>query len=428
MSDSLASSQPVVAPVQQTERVQIVDILRGFALFGILFVNMMIFSHPIQAIILPADPSLPWVDRAALWLIHALGEGKFYALFSMLFGLGLTLLMGRVEGRGGKFVPLYLRRLLVLLGFGLVHAFLVWMGDILILYALLGFLLVLFRKARPRTLLIWSVILIAIPIVFNAAITGLVSLANSIPEAAPQIEQSFAEVEASFVTDLQRAYQVYANGNFAEITAQRASDYFIMGLAGFAVMGFNVMAMFLLGVYFGKREIFKNLETNRGLFRSLLAWGLVVGLGGNLLYATLVMPISRVYQTGTLLLATTAQAVGAPLLMLGYVSALCLLALNPVWGKRISVFAPVGQMALTNYLTQSLVCTLIFYGYGLGLFGQVGHAAGIGLTIVLYLIQIPISHWWMKRFQYGPAEWLWRSLTYGKFQPMKRLTEARNGG
>ncbi len=424
MSDSIASSRPVVAPVQQTERVQIVDILRGFALFGILFVNMIIFSHPIQAIVLPADPSLPWVDRAALWLIHALGEGKFYALFSMLFGLGLTLLMGRVEGRGGKFVPLYLRRLLVLLGFGLVHAFLVWMGDILILYALLGLLLVLFRKAKPRTLLIWSVILIAIPIVFNAAITGLVSLANSIPEAALQIEQSFAEAEASFVTDLQRAYQVYANGNFAEITAQRASDYFIMGLAGFAVMGFNVMAMFLLGVYFGKREIFKNLEANRGLFRSLLAWGLVVGLGGNLLYATLVMPISRVYQSGTLLLATTAQAVGAPLLMLGYVSALCLLALHPVWGKRISVLAPVGQMALTNYLTQSLVCTLIFYGYGLGLFGQVGHAAGIGLTIVIYLLQIPISHWWMKRFYYGPAEWLWRSLTYGKFQPMKRLMEA----
>ena len=215
--------------------------------------------------------------------------------------------------------------------------------------------LVLFRKAKPRTLLIWSVILIAIPILFNAAITGLVSWASTIPEVAPQIEQSFAEAEAGFVTELQRAYQVYANGNFAEITAQRVSDYFSMGLAGFAVMGFNVMAMFLLGVYFGKREIFKNLEANRGLFRRLLVWGLVVGLGGNLLYATLVMPISRVYQSGTLLLATTAQAVGAPLLMLGYVSALCLLALHPVLGKRISVLAPVGQMALTNYLTQSQI-------------------------------------------------------------------------
>ncbi len=409
-----------LAPVQQTERIQIVDILRGFALFGILFVNMTIFSHPMQAIVLPTDPSLPWVDRAALWLIHALGEGKFYALFSLLFGLGLTLQMERIEGRGGRFVPLYARRLLVLLGIGLVHAFLIWMGDILILYALLGFLLILFRKAQPRTLLIWVVILIALPLLFNAAITGLVSWASTIPEVAPQIEQSFAEAEAGFVADLERAAQVYANGNFAEITAQRVSDYFSMGLAGFTVMGFNVMAMFLLGVYFGKREIFKNLEANRGLFRRLLVWGLIAGLTGNLLYATLIMPISRVYQTGTLLLATTGQTVGAPLLMLGYVSTLCLLALNPVWGKRLQVLAPVGQMALTNYLTQSIVCTLIFYGYGLGLFGKVGHAAGIALTIGLYLLQIPLSHWWMKRFYYGPAEWLWRSLTYLKPQPMKR--------
>lgn len=415
----MTTSAPVL-PVQQAERIQIVDILRGFALFGILFVNMTIFSQPMQAIVLPVDPSLPWHDRAALWLIHALGEGKFYTLFSLLFGLGLFLQMERIEARGGRFVPLYARRLLVLLGFGLVHAFLIWMGDILILYALLGFLLILFRKAKPRTLLIWVFVLIALPIVFNAAITGLVTWASAIPEAAPQIEQSFAEAEAGFAADLERAAQVYATGNFAEITAQRVSDYFSMGVAGFGVMGFNVMAMFLLGLYFGKREIFRNLEAHRGLFTRLLVTGLALGLTGNLLYAALVMPISRVYQTWTLFLATTAQAAGAPLLMLAYVSAFCLLALHPTWGKRISILAPVGQMALTNYLTQSIVCTLIFYGYGLGLFGKMGAAAGIGLTIVIYLLQIPLSHWWMKRFYYGPTEWLWRLLTYLKPQPMKR--------
>jgi len=409
-----------LAPVQQTERIQIVDILRGFALFGVLFVNMTIFSYPMQAIVLPADPNLPFYDRAALWLIHALGEGKFYALFSLLFGLGLTLQMERIEGRGGRFVPLYARRLLVLLLIGLVHAFLIWMGDILILYALLGFLLILFRKAQPRTLLIWVVILIALPLLFNAAVTGLVALGSSIPEGAAQIEQAFAEAEAGFVTDMRRAAQVYASGDFAAITAQRVRDYFSVGIAGFAVMGFNVMAMFLLGVYFGKRGVFKNLEENQGLFHKLLLWGLLIGLTGNLLYATLIMPLSRIYLTGTLLLATTGQTVGAPLLMLAYVSALCLLALSPAWGKRLQVLAPVGQMALTNYLTQSIVCTLIFYGYGLGLFGQVGHAAGIALTLVIYLLQIPLSHWWMKRFYYGPAEWLWRSLTYLKPQPMIR--------
>lgn len=414
------SSKPAIAPVQQAERVQIVDILRGFALFGILLVNMTIFYRPIQAILFPADPAMPWFDRAAEWFIHFAGEGKFYALFSMLFGLGLTLQMEHIEARGGKFVPLYLRRLFVLLLIGLVHAFLIWIGDILILYALLGFLLVLFRKAKPRTLLIWAVILISIPLLFNTAVAGLLEFGRSVPEGAQQIDAVFAETIASFKTDLVRANRVYADGNFAEITEQRIYDYTSMGLSAFFVMGFNVLAMFLLGVYFGRREIFKHLEDNRGFFRTLLFWGLLIGLTGNALYATLIMPLPRIEPSGLLLMATAAQAIGAPLLMLAYVSAFCLLALSPVWGKRLQVLAPVGQMALTNYLTQSIVCTLIFYGYGLGLFGQMGAAAGIGLTFVIYLLQIPFSHWWMKRFKYGPAEWLWRSLTYLKPQPMGR--------
>jgi uncharacterized protein len=105
--------------------------------------------------------------------------------------------------------------------------------------------------------------------------------------------------------------------------------------------------------------------------------------------------------------------------MLAYVSAICLLALRPSWGSRLQMLAPLGRMALSNYLLQSIVCTLIFYSYGLGLFGKVGAAWGIALTVVIYLLQIPLSQWWMSRFLYGPAEWLWRSLTYGKMQPMR---------
>jgi uncharacterized protein len=285
----------------------------------------------------------------------------------------------------------------------------------------LGFLLILFRKAKPRTLLVWMVILIALPLLFSAATTGLVELGRSVPEGAAQIEAAFAQTIGGFTADLERAYRVYANGNFAEITEQRIYDYTSMGFYGYFVIGFNVMAMFLLGVYFGKQGIFRDLEANRKLFRKLLAWGLLFGLGGNALYATLVLSMSRIDLTWSLLLSTLGQTVGGPLLMLAYVSAFCLLALSPSWGKRLQVLAPVGQMALTNYLAQSIVCTLIFYGYGLGLFGKMGGAMGVGLTIVIYLLQIPFSHWWMKHFKYGPAEWLWRSLTYGKPQPMKRL-------
>jgi uncharacterized protein len=413
-----------IAPVQQTERVQIVDILRGFALFGILLVNMAYFSQPFQTAVFPIDPGTPWYDKAAAWLVKFLGEGKFYTLFSMLFGLGLTLLMSRIEARGGRFVPLYLRRLLVLLGFGLVHAFLIWIGDILILYALIGFLLILYRKAKPRTLLIWVVILIALPIIFTTAVTGLVELGRSVPEGAEQIEIAFAEVEVGFVADLERAYRVYPVGTFAEITEQRIYDY--TSIFGYSIMSaFSILAMFLVGVYFGKRQLFQNLETNRPFFTKLLLAGLLIGIPANLYYATRAGSLSQLDVSWETLLLQAAQMIGTPLLSLAYVSAFSLLAPSPVWGQRLQVLAPVGQMALSNYLTHSIVCTTIFYGYGLGLFGQMGMAVGIGLTFVIYLLQIPISHWWMKRFKYGPAEWLWRSLTYLKPQPMRRETIAK---
>ncbi len=211
-------------PVRQSERIQIVDILRGFALFGILLVNMELFSHPIQSFVLPADPNMPWYDQVAQWLVRFLAEGKFYALFSFLFGLGLTLQMGRVEARGGRFAPLYARRLLVLLVIGVIHAFFIWIGDILMLYALLGFVLLLFRKAKPRTLLIWAVIFWALPILFNFGSAGLIALARSDPGAGAQIDTVFANQIVAYQAEAVHALAVYSGGTFAEITAQRASD------------------------------------------------------------------------------------------------------------------------------------------------------------------------------------------------------------
>lgn len=420
MTSAELSPPPSMTPVQQAERIQIVDILRGFALFGILLVNMAIFARPFQSMILPVDPSLPWYDYAGEWLIHFLGEGKFYAMFSLLFGLGLVLLMERIEQRGGRFAPLYSRRLLALLLIGLVHAFLIWVGDILIVYAVLGFPLMLFRKARPRTLIIWAVVLLLIPQLFTLASTGLVQLGRSIPEGAAQIDQALALAKAGYVADVERAFRVYPTGNFLEITAQRFYDYTSMGIISFFYLGFTVMAMFLIGMYFGKRKIFQDIAAHRPLFKKLLIWGLVLGLLGNVVYATLIMPLSRVDTSWTLLLATVSHGIGAPLLCLAYVSAICLLSLSPRWGKPLKVLAPVGQMALSNYLLQSITCTLIFYGYGLGLFGRMGSAMGIALTIAIFLVQIPISHWWLKCFKYGPAEWLWRSMTYLKLQSMKK--------
>jgi len=420
MTTTTVPDEAMVAPVQQAERIQIVDILRGFALFGILLVNMAIFSHPFQTVLFPADPEMPWHDWAATWLIHFLAEGKFYALFSLLFGLGMILLMERIEARGRKFAPFYMRRLLALLLIGIVHAFLIWPGDILIIYALLGFPLLLFRKAKPRTLLIWAVILIALPLLFYVAATGLVAIGSTTPEGAQQIQQGFDQAGENFRAELERASQVYPTGNFIEITNQRIADYLSMGLTSIFALGFNILAIFLVGAWFGKRRIFNDLAAHRPFFRRLLVWGLMIGLTGNAIYATLIMGVPRYDLSVELLIATVGQSIGAPLLMLAYVSAICLLALRPAWGRRLQVLAPVGQMALTNYLLQSIISTTIFYGYGLALFGQVGAAWGIVLSIAIYSLLIPFSHWWMRRFLYGPAEWLWRSMTYWKVQPIRR--------
>jgi uncharacterized protein len=414
-----AGSAPDSAPVQSWERIEVLDVLRGFALFGILVVNMELFVHPVQSIVVPLFPNIPWHDRISTWLVRFLAEGKFYSLFSMLFGLGFALQLDRARERGFGFGGTYLRRLFVLLSIGLAHAFLIWVGDILTLYALLGFLLILFRNVRPRRLLAAAVVFISLPIILFSSLGLLVALGTMAgPEEAAQIEQGFAEQEAEFRADALRAYEVYPAAGFIEITRQRARDMGFIAYGYFFLLP-AVFAMFLVGLYLGKRGVFRDLSGNRLLFRKLMLWGLVIGVAGNFVYATLIPGLSRVRPTGQLLLATFGQTVGAPALSLSYLAAITLLFSSPAWAPRLRRLAPVGRMALTNYLMQSIVCTFIFYGYGLGLFGQLGKTAGLVLALGIYVVQIPVSGWWLSRYRYGPAEWLWRSLTYMKLQPMR---------
>jgi len=412
------ASKPALAPVRLAERIETIDILRGFALLGILLVNIAIFSRPAQIIVLPLDASTPAVDRAADWLVRFLAEGKFYSLFSFLFGLGFALQMTRAEERGARLGWTYARRLIVLLGFGLIHAFLIWVGDILTVYALLGLLLLLFRKAKPRTLLIWAGVFLSLPILFYGFTVAMIELGRSAgPDVAAQIEQSFAEQDAVYRADVERANRAYASGNYFEITEQRAYDMTSFMGPGILFMAPGVFAMFLIGLYFGRRRLFQNIDEHLTFFRRLLWWGLAIGVPGNFVYAMLIQSLSRAQPSLTLLVATAGQTIGAPALSLAYVSAFVLLSRRVTW---LNVLAPVGRFALSNYLTQSIICTLIFYGYGLGLFGKVGYALCLLLVVIIYAAQVAVSQWWARRFQFGPAEWLWRSLTYMKPQPMLR--------
>ncbi len=405
-------------PVTGAERIQVLDVLRGLAIFGILLVNIPFFAGPTiydqgAGIVRFAA----WYDRLATWLIRFLAEGKFYTLFSFLFGLGLFVQMTRAEARGTAFVPLYIRRLLVLLLIGLVHAFLIWSGDILVTYALLGFPLLLFRKRAPKTLLRWAVALMFLPLLFYGLSTLAVVAANASPQGATQIERSFRAAVTSNEARAEQSIRAFGRGDFPDIMAQRVQDT----LLGYTFLPFaapSVLAMFLLGLYAGRRGVFVDVAGHLALIRRVLAWGLGLGLAGNLIYAFGQELTNRAVPSPLGLLTQAGHTFGAPALCLGYAAAVTLLMQDESWRRRLMPLASVGRMALSNYLLQSLVCTTIFYSYGLGLYGQVGPAPGILLAIVIYLVQIPLSQWWLRRFQFGPMEWLWRSLTYWSRQPL----------
>lgn len=418
-SATLTAPTPrVVAPVVASERIQAVDVLRGFALFGILLVNMALFGGPVYRVVIATGGTPASLDEWAAWGIRFLAEGKFYSLFSLLFGFGLTIMMTRSQARGVSFVPLYIRRLLVLLAFGLIHAVFFWVGDVLVLYAVLGFPLLLFRNVKPRTLLIWMCIMLALVILINGALTGLLLLAQSMPESAGVVAQEFAAQRAAYRALTQEAIYAYGSGTFAELQMQRLKDLAFMYSIVIFILP-SIFAMFLLGLYFGKREIFQNIPAHLTMFKRLLVVGLTVGVAGNLLFAFGSQYSSRIEPSLLTWLATVGQTIGAPLLALAYASAIILLMQRARWAKFFSPLAAMGRMALSNYFFQTIVCTTIFYAYGLGLYGQIGEAAGIVLTLVIYFAQIPLSAWWLKHYRFGPLEWLWRSLTYGKWQPMR---------
>lgn len=411
--------QQGIRPVQPGQRIQVIDILRGFAIFGILLVNMEFFNNSVFSYVMGLNEPTNATDQLGRWFIAFFGEGKFYSIFAFLFGLGMAIQLHRAQAKSTRFVPFFLKRMLVLLLIGLVHAYLFWVGDILILYSVLGMgLVLLFRNCRPKTLFIWSLVFLFIPILINGALFGFVELGKMAPDGEKMMAEVFAEQERIMQYSAEIANQTYAAGSFLDITRQRLGDMNFM-YSSWPFMGFNVFAMFLLGLAVGKKRIFDKIQDNLPLVHKVLILGLNVGVIGNLLYVVAGESAHRFIPSAELLVSMIGQTFGAPALALSYMSGLTLLAQKLSWQPRLNPLASVGRMAITNYLLQTVICTLLFYGYGFGLYGKIGVAAGILLTVLIYSIQISLSVWWMKRFRFGPVEWLWRTLAYGQRQPMK---------
>ena len=408
-------------PVPASDRIETLDILRGFALLGILLVNMGAFSWPNAYTLWQRYFWDSRADAAVDWLVRLLAEGKFYPLFSFLFGLGAAIQMERADCRGAPFSGRYCRRLLVLLAIGITHALLIWDGDILVTYAVCGFLLLPFRKRQPKTVLIWSLVCLLIPALLMILLWALLAGLSLVPHTGTIIEKWFDNPYGSYEDQretIEEIIRVFSSGSYGEILRERWRNVMNMWVVAlFYVPEF--LGLFLLGLYAGKRRIFRDIEGNKPLIRQVLLWGMVIGLPLNFFNA-ICMATTLANQHFLWLLSYSFAGISGPALGLAYAAGLTMLLCSNQWHLWLRIIGPAGKMALSNYLFQSLVCTTIFYSHGFGLFGAVGPAMRLVPTVLIFVGQVAFSTWWLKRFQFGPMEWIWRSLTYGKRQPMRR--------
>jgi uncharacterized protein len=408
----------VFAPARPEERLVHLDVIRGCALFGVLAMNVQYhFRGPYAKYVL--DPH-PWPDGLDVFVddfLSLLVRSKAMALFGMLFAIGLAIQMERKEARGdGGFWGFAWRRMGALVAIGLLHVVLLWEGDILITYALAGILLFPFLRRKTRTIHIWIGVLAGVTL---AMIAFSIVRRAMVSPAAPDAGR--ARAMAAMGEWIARATAVMGHGTWWEVLVFRLQEWSEHALSQFAAV-YETFFSSLVGLAVCRSGVLRAPEAHLPGLRRWAAWLVGLGLAGCVveLYlkplkafcrglgpwgAALLFPLSVSAEFGYLLLA------------LGY-GALILLAWQSISGKRLlGPFAYAGRMALTNYLTQSLAMTALFYGWGLGFYGRVTPWQGLVVSVLFFALQVVLCRWWLGRFLYGPAEWLWRCASYAHRQP-----------
>lgn len=399
-------------------RIDAMDVLRGFALLGILLMNIEGMVAPLQAAMTGVAPGLTGADRWADAFVYVFVQGKFYPLFSMLFGMGFAVMMLRAEASGRAFLPLYLRRILALLAIGLAHAILVWSGDVLVSYALLAFpLMFLFRRTPVSRLPKWGIVFILAPSAFFVLVGSLVSMMMLTPGGADAMEKAMAAQGVAMAAELEAQRQAYGAGTWTEAVAQRWHDLLQM-LGYLAFMGWQILGLFLLGAWFVRSGAIARPEAFEPFYWKLRWVALPVGLAMVLASCAITPTMDFTRSDLPVTAAMGLFTLGGTLMALGYL-AWILRGLRSPLAPRLMWLAPAGRMALTNYLLQSLVCTWIFSGWGLGYFEQLPRAWQLPFVAVFFTLQVLLSQAWLARFRMGPMEWLWRAATYLRLPPMR---------
>jgi uncharacterized protein len=425
IDDPVRLEKSSLRPVAAAERIQLIDVLRGFALFGVLLANMVYLSGTDVALTPARAAALPTarLDGYVRAVIYFFVDDKANTIFAFLFGLGFAVQMMRAEERDHRVAPVYARRLFVLLVVGCVHMFLLWYGDILHLYALMGFTLLLWRKCKDKTLLGWGAGLAVVPMAILFSVQW--ALARFFGAVDDRSAAQIATDNAAQWRTMDARLAAFTHGSYSDVVREHfrynVEDYLLSPLiVGFALY---VLGRFLIGLYVGRRRILHEAHEHLPLFRRLLKWSLPFAVVGNFLYAltSYLDDHDRLdSSSGWVAVASFVISVGVPAMSCFYVSSIVLLFQRERWRRRLMWLAPVGRMALTNYLTQTLCHLFIFYGFaGLGLMGRVGTTPCVPISLAIFALQIFYSRWWLARFRFGPCEWLWRTLTYGKRQPMR---------
>jgi uncharacterized protein len=402
-----------ISPLHATDRIIAIDALRGFAVLGILIMNIQSFSMPGAAYINPtAFGNLTDVNRL-IWIIsHVVASEKFMSIFAMVFGAGVILFYEKLKVGNQSNIYLHYRRMLWLLLFGMLHAYLLWYGDILVAYSLCGMLVFLLRKKKPSTLIWISFVFFIIPILFYTS--SYLSLPMWSHASQEQILQSWKPEHDKLISEL-HAMQ----GGWLEQMKVRVPAAIFMQTSLFAMESFwRIMSMMLLGMALYKMKVLTGEQSQRsylGLgFGGLLIGTFLTGIGVFLNFEN---------EWGlrfSMFLGRHFNYIGSVASALGYIGFLMLISKSRHMDFLKNTLAVIGRMAFSNYILQTLICTFIFYGHGLGHFGKSGRIVQSFVVISVWLILTIFSLFWLKYFRFGPLEWAWRSLTYWKLQPLMK--------
>lgn len=382
-----------LSPTTVSNRIEALDITRGFALLGIFIANMLLFHTPY----LYLDP-YSWFtsgDAVTFKWIDIFVQGSFYPIFALLFGYGINMQYEKSVQRNTPYVPVMARRLGILLGIGLLHGLFIWSGDVLFTYAVMGFLMLVFVRVPAKWLALFAGGLYIIPAAFMYIVTKLVT------KASPNLlADDYTDVQ-----QIERSIEAFASGSFGDIFVFRFFEWLVMGLGGTFMGLFIVLPIIMLGAALSKWKVIERAKEFKGRLAILAVLTLAMGIWIKLL-PHLKKP--------TLDLIQLQDTIGNVILAAGYVSLLLLLCTVPLFRVVFRPIGNAGRMSLTTYITQSVVATLIFYSYGFGLYGKVALGAGTWIAIGVFVVQVILAKLWLTKFRMGPIEWLWRKGTYGR--------------